>query len=280
MSRLVRFVVHGGLPALVCGALLLAWFPRSVAAVPPTDGVRFEQRIGVSLPMNAVLRDDTGRRRTLGEFFGAKPVVLFFGYARCPQLCSVVSGGVVESLRHLVPAVGRDFEVLSVSIDPTDSTNDLARLKAQEVGRYGRTGAEGGWHCLGADEHAIHEIADAAGFHVTYDPRSRLYAHASGIVVLTPAGQVSQYFLGLDFNPTDVASALRRAGEGQVGHSVFNLVLRCARGSGIAGRYGRMVWYGLEIGVAATVLGLALGIGRLLRAERARAAAESVEVAP
>lgn len=235
-------------------------------------GVGFEQRIGAKLPLDTTWRDTSGTPRRLGEFFRNQPVVLYFGYARCPQLCSVVADGTTHVLRTLERSVGRNLQVVTLSIDPNESAADARNAEALAVRRYGRTGAKAGWHYLTADERTIRRVADAAGFHFRYDPVSRQYAHASGFLIATPDGTISQYFLGVDFVSGDVASALNRAADGQTGPSVYDLLLLCFHGAGISGRYGVLIWRVLEVSVTLTVLTLFGGIGWMLYQERRPAA--------
>lgn len=267
------------LPALLVALLSLVAPDLARAAAGALEPVRFEQRIGATLPLDVSVRDDTGAEKTLRSCFNARPVVLIFGYTRCPELCSIISDDTVETLRHLVPSAGRDFGVVYFSIDPTDSPRDLQALRRREIRHYARRGAETAWHAVTADARTIDRVTTAGGFHFTYDPLSKLYAHPSGFVVLTPAGVISRYFFGVDFNPKDVAAALRRAQNGETGESVFALLLRCAHGGGISGRYGRVIWVGLEISVFTTVGALVLGIGAMLRDERRQRRAARTEVA-
>jgi protein SCO1/2 len=244
--------------------------PWSAATAP---GVAFEQRLGATLPLATPLRDETGARVRLADFFGRRPVVLVFGYTRCPQLCAVVAEGAVEALRGVAARVGRDFDVLYVSIDPGDGPRELAALRERDVRRYGRSGAGEGWHAVAGERSAIATLAAAAGFRFTYDPRSKLYAHASGFLVVTADGRIARYFPGIDFSPREIAAALARAGKGEIGAPAFDLLLLCARGLGVAGRYGALIWTTLMIAVAATIVAVAGGIAWMLRAER-RAAGE------
>lgn len=237
------------------------------AASPPAAAPEFEQRIGQALPLDAVFLDEHGAARPLRAFFGKGPVVLYFDYFRCPQLCSVVANGTLDVLRRLEATVGRDYSVISISIDPTDAVAMAAVQQQQSVGRYGRTGAAAGWHTLTGGEAAIRAAADAAGFHFAYDPRSRLYAHPSGFIIITPTGIVSRYFLGVDFPGPDVATALTRAAKNQTGAPVFNLLFVCFQGDGPAGRYGRLIWIVLGISVALTVAGVFGGIAWMLHWE-------------
>jgi protein SCO1/2 len=235
------------------------------AVVP---GVSFEQRVGESLPMTAVFRDTDGHVQPLGAWFRGKPVVLWFGYARCPQLCSVVADGMVSVLRPLQASAGTDFDVVMLSIDPAETVDAARANRAETLGHYGRQSAVMGWHYLTGSETAIRATADAAGFHFIHDVRSGQYAHPSGFLILTSRGKISAYFPGVDFAPKEVAAALARARDGGIGRKVADFLLVCFRGDGIGGRYGVIIWRTLGTAVALTVLGLAGGIGSMLWTER------------
>lgn len=265
---LLRNIAAGVLPTVFAFLPLVRAEPAPSYASPELAAVRFDQNIGSSLPLDVLMSDETGQTKPLATFFKSRPVVLLFGYARCPQLCSVIATGMVESLRRITPTVSRDYDVIYVSIDPTDTPRDLAALKRRDVRRYGRTGAELGWHDLGGSPDSIEQIASAAGFHFTYDPHTKLYAHPSGFIVITPGGVISQYFVGIEFDPKNVATAVERAAAGKTGTSVFDLLLVCVRGAGVGGRYGRIIWLTLDLAVALTVGLLGWGIAKMLRAER------------
>ncbi len=235
------------------------------AAMP---GVSFEQRVGESLPMTAVFHDTEGRVQPLGAWFRGKPVVLWFGYARCPQLCAVVADGMVSVLRPLQASAGTDFDVLMISIDPAETAEAARANRAETLGHYGRQSAAQGWHYLTGDPTAIRGTAEAAGFHFAYDPRSGQYAHPSGFLILTSRGQISAYFPGIDFAPKEVAAALARARDGGIGQKVADFLLVCFRGDGIGGRYGVIIWRTLGTAVTLTVLALGGGIGAMLWSER------------
>ncbi|QYM78807.1 SCO family protein [Horticoccus luteus] len=254
-------------PALA--AVLALPARATVSAVAP--GVNFEQRIGEQLPLALEFTDTQGERHALRDYFGTEPVVLYFGYAKCPQLCSLVADGTVSALRQIRPAVGRDLTVISISLDPTETLDESRERQTNAVRRYGHTGAPTGWVFLTGDHAAIRAAADAVGFHYTYDPRSKQYAHPSGFVVLTSSGVVSRYFLGLDFPAPDVVRAINRAAAGKTGLPVYDLLLLCFHGGGITGAYGQLIWRALTVAVVLTVVTLFGGIAWMLRAEfRAR----------
>jgi len=245
---------------------MLGFGLAAVAAAQPAP-LHYDQRIGERLPLAAALVDETGTARPLGYFFGARPVILLFGYYKCPQLCSVLERSTLDVLHELQPTVGRDFDVIYISIDPTDQPEDARQEKAAAIKAYGRPAAAAGWHELTGSEALVRPVAAAAGFGYRYDPLTRQYAHPTGFVIITPQGRISHYFLGLDFPAADLASALRRAAQEKTGEPVFDLVLECFRGDGFTGRYGRWAWHALQGGVALTLLGLVGGIGWMLREE-------------
>jgi protein SCO1/2 len=249
--------------------LLLFLLPLgALGAAPAPAGVGFEQRNGEQLPLTLRLMDGNGVTRPLGAYLGTKPVVLIFNYFRCPEMCSLVSSGALDALRALRVSAGKDYEVLTVSIDPTD-TAAMAREREQaDVARYGRTGAAAGWHTLVGPEDQVAALANAAGFHYRFDPQSRQYAHPSGLVILTPRGVVSRYFMGVDFPAQDLATALREAAANETGPSVFSLLFVCFQGGASQGQYSRLVWIALWAGVALTLAAVFGGIAWMLRQER------------
>jgi protein SCO1/2 len=250
-------------------ALLLLCLPLwTLGAAPVPAGVGFEQRNGEQLPLTVRLTDGKGVTRPLGAYLGAKPVVLIFNYFRCPEMCSLVSSGAIDALRALRVSAGKDYEVVTVSIDPTD-TPAMAREREQgDVAHYGRTGAGSGWHTLVGTEDQVTALANAAGFHYRFDPRSRQYAHPSGLVILTPTGAVSRYFMGVDFPAQDLATALKQAAANETGPSVFSLLFVCFQGGASQGQYSRLVWIALWAGVGLTLVAVFGGIGWMLRQER------------
>jgi protein SCO1/2 len=238
---------------------------RAGAAGPE---IGFEQRIGHSLPLDASFVGRDGISRPLRSYFDGKPAVLVFDYFNCPELCSLVASGVTDSLRQLEATVGKDYSVITVSIDPNDTPQMADARQRSEVLHYGRTGASAGWHVLVGTPGPIDALAEAAGFHYRYDRRSRQFAHPTGVVVVTPQGIVSSYFLGIDYSAPAMASAIRRAAANKTGPSVFSLLFVCFEGGTPVGRYGALIWTALSASVALTVVIVFGGIAWMVRNER------------
>lgn len=228
----------------------------------------YTQHIGAQLPLHLSFTDDRGQIVSLSDFTRQGPIVLLFGYWHCPQLCSVVSAAAVDALRQLRSEPANQFSFIYVSIDKTDTPRDAASAKSTDLRHFTHEIAAERWHYLVGSENSVRAFATAAGFDFRYDTISKQYAHPAGLVVLTPTGRVSQYFLGVDFRAGDLAAALHTAASEHSGSTVYDLVLLCFRGDGISGRYGKVIWHVLQCCVGVTVLTLGVSITRMLRHEK------------
>ena len=181
--------------------------------------------------------------------------------------------GMVRALRTLSFDIGNQFDVLTVSFDPHDSAA-LAAAKSKEfLARYARPGAANGWHFLTGAENSIEKLTRAVGFHYNYDAQTGEFAHATGIVLLTPAGKVSRYYYGIDFSPRDLRLGLIEAAEARIGTPIDQLLLFCFHYDPVTGKYGLLVTNVIRLAGGLTVLLLAGFVIALLRRERSHAAA-------
>jgi len=190
-------------------------------------------------------------------------------YYRCPMLCSMVMEGVTSTLTELTFDVGKQFDVVTISIDPRDTPKDAAAKKEKYVKRYGRLSTASGWHFLTGPESAIHKITDAAGFHYAYDPRMDQFAHATTLMVLTPGGRMSRYLYGFEYKPRDVRLALVEASANKIGTATDAILLLCYHYDPVTGKYSRQAMNVVRAGGLATVAGLAGFIFVMVRRERA-----------
>ncbi|HVF28044.1 MAG TPA: SCO family protein, partial [Pyrinomonadaceae bacterium] len=189
--------------------------------------ITIEQRLGEQVPFDATFRDETGRAVKLGDFFGKKPVVVSLVYYECPMLCNQVLNGLVGMMEALKFTAGKEYDVVTVSFDPRETPELAARKKETYLKRYGRDGAESGWHFLTGDKAEIDRLTEAVGFGYAWDTNSNQFAHASAIMVATPEGKLSHYFYGIDYAPKDVRLGLIEASAGKIGSPVDKLILYC-----------------------------------------------------
>lgn len=233
--------------------------------------VGFDQRLGERLPLAAGFRDETGRAVRLGDYFGDKPVLLALVYFHCPMLCTMITNGVASSFKGIPFEPGREFEVVFVSFDPTDTPEQAAVKKAAAVDRYGKAGSAPGWHFLTGDADSIAALTAAVGFRYVKDEANGEFAHAAGVMVATPDGRLARYVFGIDYAPKDLKLALVEASEGRIGGVVEKLLLLCYHYDTALGRYTAVSMLSLRITAAATLLALVSFIAvMLLRERRAR----------
>jgi protein SCO1/2 len=218
--------------------------------------VRFDQRLNERLPLETRFKDDEGRDVALGDYFGAKPVVLAFVYYECPMLCTQVLNGLTTSLMILTETVGREFDVVAISFDARETPALASGKKKSNLDRYKRPESAAGWHFLTGDEAAIKAVTDAAGFKFVWDESTQQFAHPSGIIVATPDGKLSRYFFGIEYAPRDVKFALMESSAGRIGNAIDQLLLYCYHYDPASGSYGFIAMGAVRVGGALTVLAL------------------------
>lgn len=240
--------------------------------------IGIDQRLGEPLPLEVELRDEAGKPVKLGQYFGEQPVVLMLVYYRCPMLCTQVANGFLKSSQAIKYAIGRDYQVVTVSFDSRETAELAAEKKASYVRAYRREGASAGWHFLTGDEDAIRQLTDAVGFRYRYDPTSDQYAHASGIVVATPDGKLSRYFYGIEYEPSHLRMALIESSEGRIGTPVEKVLLMCFHYDPMTGKYGLAIAAALRLAGALTMLMLGGFLVVMYRQERRRSKAVRTEI--
>ncbi len=243
---------------------------QSSDSVSVLQSVGFDQNLDAQVPLDLTFQDEQGRDVRLAEIFGDRPIVLTLVYYRCPMLCSQVLNGLVRSLRPLSIEPGKDFDIVTVSIDPEDTPYLASRKKESYIEEYGRPGAAAGWHFLTGEEDQIRRLASTVGFRYTYNPVTKLYAHAAGIVVLTPGGRVSRYLYGVDFPPRDLQFSLLESSTGTIGSPIRKVLLLCYNYDAAAGKYTLSIVRVTQVLGVATVLTLAGAVVLMLLWERRR----------
>ncbi|MEO6811761.1 MAG: SCO family protein [Isosphaeraceae bacterium] len=211
--------------------------PTQDRPVPLLEKIGFDQNLDAQLPLDLTFRDERGKTVRLGDFFGKKPVILILVYYNCPMLCGVALKALARSLKPLKLSIGKEFDVVTVSIDPTEGPDLALAKKGAFVGRYDRPGAEKGWHFLTGDQANITALAKTVGFRYTYNPKTKLYAHAAGLVITTPEGRLARYIYGVDFPPNDLKFGLMEASAGKIGSPIAKLLLLCYHYDAAAGKY-------------------------------------------
>ena len=266
---------------LATGAMLLALLAGAPTCAAQLSGpiqnigvrpellkeVGIDQNLNSPVPLDLTFRDEAGHAVKLSQYFGRKPVILSLVYYNCPMLCTQVLNGLDRGLRDVPLNLGKDFEVVTVSIDPSETAKLAAAKRDLYTGIYGRAGASEGWHFLTGDEAQIKQLAGAVGFRYAYDPGSKQFAHASGIMVLTPSGKISRYFYGIQYPSRDLRLGLVEASEGRIGSPVDQILLFCYHYDPVTGKYGLLISRVIKAAGILTVLAIGLMIFVLARRE-------------
>ncbi len=219
-----------------------------------------EQRLGQPLPMSATFTDETGRTGPLASWFDGKPVVMALVYYKCSMLCPQVLHGLATGLKDTTLTPGKDYEVLTFSIDPMDTPKDAAAEKQTFLAEMGKADAGGSVHFLTGSEASIEAITGATGFHYVRVPgpdgKMDQFAHSSVVMFATPDGRMSKYLAGIDYQPRDLRMALLEASEKKISNPVDLLILYCCNYSPSSGRYTVSVIRVLGIAGMITLAGL------------------------
>jgi protein SCO1/2 len=189
------------------------------------------------------------------------------------MLCNLVLNGQTAAMRDVPWTPGDEFEVVTISIDPRETRELAAKKKAAYLESYGRP-VHGGWHFLTDYNGNVQRLAKQVGFNYRWDEAGKQYAHAAGIMFLTPEGKVSRYLYGVKFNPRDVRLALTEASEGRVGSTMGKLLLFCFHYDPSAKSYVLFAQNFMRAGAALIVIVFSFVMMRLWRGERLRAASD------
>jgi protein SCO1 len=255
----------------VCGAVLCLAFTLKADLPPELQGVGVEEHLGRAVDLNLTFTAENGYPVALKEYFHKdRPVLLNLVYYACPMLCNLLLNGQTDALKQIPWTPGKEFEVVTISIDPGETFNLAQQKRAVYLESYGRQTT--GWHFLTDDHGNARRLADQVGFHYRYDEKQAQYAHAAVIMMLTPEGKMSRYLYGIKFNPRDIRFALTEASESKSGISIDRVLLYCFHYDPRARGYVLFASNLMRIGGVFTVVVLALTLGRLWRRERRPAA--------
>jgi len=244
---------------MACAIALLVVLPAAAQRTEPLpqdlEEIGVTQNLDAELPLDLEFIDDEGQRVTLGKYFDSdRPVLLSLVYYECPMLCTLVLDGMVRVMEEMEWVPGEQFEVVTVSIDPEETTELAIQKKETYLRSYGKPEAARGWHFLTGDEDAIRSLADTVGFRYRYLEENGEYAHPAVLFVLTPDGRVSRYLFGVQHDPQTLRLSLVEASEGGIGNPVDKFLLYCYRYDPAEGRYAPVAMQVMRVGGGATIV--------------------------
>jgi protein SCO1/2 len=252
---------------LLCGATLSA---QTTAGLPaPLRGVGIDEKVGQNIDLNLEFTNERGYQEPLKDFFkSGRPVLLDLVYYNCPMLCNLLLNGQVDVLRKISWTPGDQYEVVTISINPSE-TFDLAKAKKQTyLAGLDMPAGAAHWHFLTDYADNSQKLSDQLGFHYRWDARQQNFAHTAAIMFISPVGKICRYLYGIRFKPLDVRLALTEAGEGKSRFSVEKILLFCYHYDPKAGSYAAAASTIMSIGGFLTVLIVVFLLWRLFRAEK------------
>lgn len=222
-------------------------------------GVGITEKLGDQIDLTTVVTDEKGQKVPLSSFFhNNQPVIFSPVYYNCPGLCNFHLNGVVDVLKNIDWKPGEKFQVVALSFDAKETAQDAAKKKETYLHLYGQPQTADGWHFLTADEATIHKITDSLGFKFKWNEKDNQWAHASAAIVMTPAGKISRYLHGIQFDSRDMKLALNEAVSGKIGSVLDTAVLYCFKYDTHKSKYGLRVFRVMQLAGLATVAILAL----------------------
>ncbi|MCX6047620.1 MAG: SCO family protein [Chloroflexi bacterium] len=272
VNRTLRICFVSGLLLFM---LLFSLMPEKPAwAHDPTQqpvdilkAIGFDQHLDAQVPLDTEFVDADGQRVPLSSYFQGKPVIMLLGYFECPNLCPLEREGLVHALQPLKFTVGKDFDVVMITIDPKETPAIATKVKQQSITTYARPGTEAGWHFLTGEHAAIDRVAKAVGFRYAYDVGQQEYAHPSGVIILTPAGKIARYLFGIEYAPFDLRLGLVEAAASKIGTPVDQFLLLCFHYNPNTGTYSLLIMNMMRLAGVATTITLGLFIWMMHRRE-------------
>ena len=243
---------------------------------PPVilNSVRIEQRLNQQLPLGLTFTDDQGKQVQLSSYFGKRPAILALVYYQCPMLCSEELNGLTSALQMVNFVPGKDFNVIVVSIDPTEGTELAAAKKRSYLKRYGHPETANGWHFMTGTQPNIDALTKAVGFGYVKIPgpdgKLTQFAHASSIQIVTPEGKLAQYYMGVEYSPKDLLLGLSEASSNRIGSPVDDILTYCYHYDPQTNKHSLIVARVVQLGGLMTLLLLGGFMALMFRRDTAK----------
>lgn len=183
-----------------------------------------DEKLGNTLPLHLKFLNDRGQEVQLKNLFD-KPTILMFVYYECPGLCTPLMSELAAEAKFVDLVPGKDYKIVSVSIDPEETPELAAKKKVNYLKSMGDNVAPEAWEFLTGDSASIAELTDAAGFR--YMREGEEFIHGGALILISPQGKISRYLLGTDFLPFDIKMAIVEASEGKVVPTIAKMLKFC-----------------------------------------------------
>jgi protein SCO1/2 len=241
---------------------------RKEAAPKRLEGVDVVEHLDSPVALDLVFNDEDGNPISLREIAdGSVPIIFTLNYSNCPMLCGLQLPGLAKSLKQLEWTAGKQFQIITVSLDPTEKPARARESKQKYLGLYGRPEAAAGWHFLTGSKRNIEALAESLGIEFGYNEKRDEYVHPAVLTLVTPDGRIGRYLYGIEYHPKTLRLSLADVSEGKVGSTVDRLILYCFHYDETEGRYGPVALNIMRLGGALAVLLLGGALGSFWIAE-------------
>jgi len=262
--KVLRYILFAAILLLGYSACQGQMIPSDVGkssnGLPPAlVNVGFDPQLNAQIPLDTTFVDEYSQPVTLRDYSAGKPILLAFVYFSCPMLCNQVEQAVVGTLKMISFNPGTDYQVVFISFDPADTPDAALKKKHEAMSRFARPLTERGWHFLTGTPQSIDAVTKAANFRFSYDQKTRLFGHASGILLLTPDGRISRYFYGVEYPPSHVRLGLVDASSGKIGSPIDHILLFCYQYDPTKARYSATILTVIRMGAVVTLLCMLAG---------------------
>jgi protein SCO1/2 len=279
MKLFRTFSIPAALLALGSTCAFAQYKPRPETEIPAADaanripaqlvGVGIEEHLGRAIDLDLTFNDEDGKIVKLRDFFNkGRPVLLDLVYYNCPQLCTLILNRQVEIMRQMPQTPGKEYEVVSISIDPRETPEIARQKKASYLASYGKPAP--GWHFLTDRDDNAKRLAELIGYHYRWDPRIQQYAHLAGIMILTPEGKMARYLYGINYRALDLRFGLAEAAESRSTSTIDKVLLFCYHYDPVENKYVLFATNFMKAGGVLTILVLGWFLFRMFRAEHRR----------
>jgi len=242
------------------------------------EEIGVDEKLGESIPMDLEFVNSDGQRVRLGDLIeDGKPVLLNPLYYECPMLCGLVLDAVFNVVDELAWSPGRDYTIISFSIDPEETPTIAANSKDKYLTQLNRSGSEMGWHFLTGEEESIKRLTDSIGFRYKYDEQTGEYLHLASIMMISPNGSITRYLYGATFSEFDLRNALYEAADGTIGSTIDKVVMYCFTYDPSSQSYVPVAMNIMKLGGLATVVFLGIFLGVFWRRERFFSQSKKIE---
>jgi protein SCO1/2 len=186
--------------------------------------VGFEEKQGQYIDLNVRLVNEAGDTVLLKDVI-TKPAILNLVYFQCAGTCSPLMWGVSKFIDGVDLQLGKDYDVITVSFDPTENIrlginkkeSYLSTMKKKEEAKH--------WLFFVSDSSNIARLTKSVGF--DYQKVNDQFVHPTGLIALSADGKIIRYLRGIEFLPFDIKITMIEAAKGKIGPSINRLLAVC-----------------------------------------------------